>query len=89
MNLNKKPDGSCATMIAKIRTRIKTGRNNGIFHNSREDVNALAEYCNMLTDKINLIIEELNEIKKEIERCEKSGTAQIQPDSDCSKERRN
>ena len=45
------------TGIKKIKERIKTGLGNGIFHDSRSDVNALAAYCNMLTDKINEIID--------------------------------
>lgn len=63
------------TGIKKIKERIKTGLGNGIFHDSRSDVNALASYCNMITDKINEIIDFVERMKtdiKEIEKIQKS-----------------
>ena len=47
------------TMIKKINKKFRTKLNNGIFHDTRSDVNVLAEYCNMLSSKINEIIDEI------------------------------
>lgn len=60
-------------MVEKIKKKVKTNLNNGMFHDSRGDINTLAEYCNMLTNKINSLIDELVEMRKEMrEYMEKS-----------------
>lgn len=59
-------------MAKKITKKIKTALNNGIFHDTRADVDVLAEYCNMLTDKINQLIDEVNEVRAEVERYKKN-----------------
>lgn len=47
-------------MIKKITKKIKESKDNGIFHDSRRDINTLAEYCNMLAEKINELIDAIN-----------------------------
>lgn len=58
-------------MIAFIRRQIRVGCRNGLIHDSRGDVNALGEYCNMLKDKLNAVISELNQANARIKRLEK------------------
>lgn len=58
-------------MIAFIRRQIRVGCRNGLIHDSRSDVNALGEYCNMLKDKLNAVISELNQANARIKRLEK------------------
>ena len=55
-------------MIEKISAKIKTNANNGIFHDSRRDVNALAQYCNMLADKFNQLLDKCNRIESDLEK---------------------
>lgn len=43
-----------------ITKKIKKSDNPGLVHDSRADIAALAEYCNMLAEKI-------NELNKEVE----------------------
>ncbi|MGN0599301.1 MAG: hypothetical protein ACI4JK_05340 [Oscillospiraceae bacterium] len=50
-------------MINKLKSKIKTKLGNGIFHDSRADVNALAEYCEVLTRKINELVDAVNELQ--------------------------
>lgn len=59
-------------MAEKITKKIKTARNNGVFHDTRGDVDKLAEYCNMLTDKINQLIDEVEGIREKTRRAEES-----------------
>lgn len=54
--------------ILKIDKKLRTGRNNGIFHDTRSDVNLLADYCNMISDKINELIDEMEKMKIEKEK---------------------
>lgn len=60
-------------MAKQITKKLRASGNGGIFHNSREDVRMLAEYCNLLTDTINQLIYELNEVRAEVERYKKNG----------------
>ena len=50
-------------MIEKIKLKLNTNLGNGIFHDSRADVNALAEYCEVLTKKINELVDAVNELQ--------------------------
>ena len=56
-------------MAEFITKKIRGSLNNGLFHDTRGDINKLAEYCNFLTDNINLLVAELNEVKAEVRRC--------------------
>ena len=56
-------------MIEKLKSKIKTKIGNGIFHDSRADVNALAEYCEVLQRKINELVDAVND--KSTPKCEK------------------
>ena len=51
--------------------KIRKTNEYSILHDTREDVTALASYCNMLADKINELNEELQETKKELEKVRK------------------
>lgn len=55
-------------MANKIRIKFSTELNNGIFHDTRSDINTLANYCNMLSDKINELIVEIEELKIEVKK---------------------
>ena len=50
-------------MIEKLKSKIKTKLDNGIIHDSRADVNALAEHCEVLTRKINELVDAVNELQ--------------------------
>ena len=50
-------------MIEKLKQKLKTHLGNGIFHDSRADVNAIAEYCNVLTKKINELVDAVNALQ--------------------------
>ena len=50
-------------MIDKIKLKLNTHLGNGIFHDSRADVNVLAEYCNMLAKKIDELVDVVNELQ--------------------------
>ena len=50
-------------MIEKLKFKIKTTLGNGIFHDTRADVNALAEYCEVLTKKINEHVDAVNALQ--------------------------
>ena len=52
-------------MIEKLKQKLKTHLGNGISHDSRADVNAIAEYCNVLTKKINELVDAVNELQSE------------------------
>ena len=52
-------------MIKKLKQKLKTYLGNGIFHDTRADVNALAEYCEVLTRKINELVDVVNELQSE------------------------
>lgn len=56
-------------MIEKLKFKIKPKLGNGIFHDSRADVNALTEYCEVLTRKINELVDAVNELQSKQERC--------------------
>lgn len=58
-------------MVKKLKSKIKINLGNGIFHDSRADVNALAEYCEVLTKKINELIDVVNELRSN--RSDKNG----------------
>ena len=49
--------------IDKLKHKIKTKLGSGVFHDSRADVNALAEYCEVLTKKINELVDVVNELQ--------------------------
>ncbi|MDK8182094.1 hypothetical protein [Paenibacillus sp. UMB4589-SE434] len=51
-------------MIKKITKKFRTSIGGGLFHNSREDVSALAIYCNELTDKVNELVDKVNKLDK-------------------------
>lgn len=51
-------------MIEKITKRFRPSSNGSLFHNSREDVAALAKFCNELADKVNELTEKVNELDK-------------------------
>ncbi|MGN0598666.1 MAG: hypothetical protein ACI4JK_02125 [Oscillospiraceae bacterium] len=61
-------------MIEKLKHKIKINLGNGIFHDSRADVNALAEYCEALTKKINELVDAVNELQAN--RSDDNGSAQ-------------
>ena len=50
-------------MIKRINTRIRKSNNNGLFHNSREDVAMIGKVVNELIDKANELIEKVNELE--------------------------
>lgn len=50
-------------MVDKLKHKIKTKLGNGIFHDTRADVNTIAEYCNVLTNKINELVDVVNELQ--------------------------
>ena len=52
-------------MIKKLKQKLKTYLGNGIFRDTRADVNALAEYCEVLTRKINELVDVVNELQSE------------------------
>lgn len=52
-------------MIKKIRMKLRTTGEHGIFHNTRNDVRSLAEVCSGLTDKINELIDKVNELDRD------------------------
>lgn len=60
-------------MAKFITKKIRGYLGNGIFHDTREDINRIAEYCNFLTDNINLLVAELNELKQEVKRYKENG----------------
>ncbi|MFS0783579.1 hypothetical protein [Bacillus sp. 1P06AnD] len=49
-------------MIKPIKTKIGKSKQRVIFHDSREDVQALGKVCNELIDKVNEIIAVVNGI---------------------------
>lgn len=73
-------------MIAFIRRQIRVGCRNGLIHDSRGDVNALGEYCNMLKDKLNAVISELNQANARIKTWgyKKGSGAQFEPTKNAS-----
>ena len=44
-----------------------------IFHNTKEDVRIIADYCNMLADKINELNAEVQELKSQLNDSEQNG----------------
>jgi len=52
-------------MINRIKTKIKLNCNNGIFHDSREDVNRLGNVLVECIEKINELTDEINKLKEE------------------------
>ncbi|WP_157091290.1 hypothetical protein [Paenibacillus antarcticus] len=50
-------------MIKKITKRFRPSNDGGFFHNSREDVAALAKFCNELADKVNELTDKVNELE--------------------------
>ncbi|WP_160297279.1 hypothetical protein [Paenibacillus sp. IHBB 10380] len=55
-------------MIKKITKRFRPSNEGGLFHNSREDVAALAKFCNELADKVNELTDKVNELEVESNR---------------------
>ena len=51
-------------MISNIKTKIKLNCNNGIFHDSRGDVNRLGKVIVECIEKINELTEEVNKMKE-------------------------
>ena len=51
-----------------ITQKIRKTDNLYFFHNTKEDMVAVAKYCNMLADKVNELNEELQETKRELEK---------------------
>lgn len=56
--------------MRKLDIKIRTGLNNGLFHDTRADVDTLAKALNKCIDKINELVEENNKLKKEIKNSE-------------------
>lgn len=50
--------------MQKLDIKIKTGLNNGLFHDTRNDINSLTKALNKCIDKINELIEENNKLKR-------------------------
>ncbi|MBQ8298153.1 MAG: hypothetical protein IJX77_10275 [Ruminococcus sp.] len=53
--------------MKKITKEIGITPGNGIFHDSRGDVAALAAYCNMLASKINELIHLIDVINRRLD----------------------
>lgn len=53
-------------MIDKLNLVFRTNVNNGLIHNSRQDVNTLCKALEKTTDKINELVYVVNELEKEI-----------------------
>ena len=49
-------------MISLIKTRIRKSKNQGIFHDSRQDVEALSKVCIELINKVNELTNEVNRL---------------------------
>ena len=49
-------------MISPIKTRIRKPSQRGIFHDSRQDVDALAKVCTELINKVNELTDEVNRL---------------------------
>ena len=54
--------------MKSITQKIRKTNNCNLFHDTKEDVATLMQYCNMLADKINELNEELQETKEELEK---------------------
>lgn len=50
-------------MIEKLKYRIKIHPDNGLFHDTRGDVSAIAKYLIILTNKINEIVDVVNSMQ--------------------------
>lgn len=48
--------------IKPIKTKIKPSQGNGIFHDSRGDINALSQVINEIINKQNEVIETVNKL---------------------------
>ena len=49
-----------------ITQKMRKTNNCNLFHDTKEDVATLMQYCNMLADKVNELNEELQETKEEL-----------------------
>lgn len=49
-----------------IKDRMRKTGTVYIFHNTKEDVRIIADYCNMLADKINELNAEVQELKSQL-----------------------
>lgn len=50
-----------------IKNRFRKTGESFIFHDTRQDVQRLADYCNMLADKINELNLEVQELRKRMD----------------------
>lgn len=49
-------------MIKLLNTKIRKSKQQGIFHDSRKDIDSLAKICNELINKVNELTEEVNKL---------------------------
>lgn len=52
--------------MRKITERLRRTNGASVFHDSRQDVRTLIEYCNMLADKINELNDEVQELREKM-----------------------
>lgn len=56
-----------------IKDRMRKTGTAYIFHNTKEDMRIIADYCNMLADKINELNAEVQELKSQLKESEQNG----------------
>lgn len=49
-----------------IKDRMRKTGSQYVFHNTREDMRTVANYCNMLADKINELNKEVRELREQL-----------------------
>lgn len=64
-------------MIEPLRLKIKTNCNQGLFHDSRGDIDILAKVFVILQDKINEVINTINESEKQRKSQDKYDNIQV------------
>lgn len=52
--------------MEKVKKKTRLTETAYLFHNSKEDIRTLAQYCNMLADKINELIDEVQELRDKV-----------------------
>ena len=61
-------------MIDKLKLVFRTGLNNGIIHNSRQDVDTLCKALEKTHNKVNELVDTVNRLEKEIKSLKPTNT---------------
>lgn len=48
----------------RIKVKVKSSEESGLFHDSRKDIRTLSKVVNLLIDKVNELINENNRLRK-------------------------